>query len=59
MELQMKNPHYKLDFNQQLNPHLVDILSNNNNKIIQNDGNIKLKGFLIKGAPSLGTKFTP
>ena len=59
MEMQLKNPNYKLDFNQSLNPHLVDILSNNNKKIIQKDGNIKLKGYLIKGAPSLGTKFNP
>jgi len=27
--------------------------------MIQRDGNIKINGVLIKGAPSLGTKFHP
>ena len=37
---------------------LSDILSNQK-ELIQKDGNIMLKGILIKGAPSLGTKFNP
>jgi len=52
------NPNLKLDHNQMLNPALIEILENQKD-MIQKDGNIMLKGVVIKGAPSLGTKFKP
>lgn len=55
-----KNPNIVLDHYQVFMPALIDILENQK-QFIKKDGiqNLMLNGILIKGAPSLGTKFNP
>jgi hypothetical protein len=57
-EIMRQNPNVKLDLDEEYGPALVDILRDNKGKIMK-DGNINLRGIVIKGAPSLGTKFNP
>lgn len=58
IDIRKRHPNVKIEMNQKLNQSIISCLENPRN-IIQKDGNIKLRGYLIKGAPSLGTKFNP
>jgi hypothetical protein len=57
-EMRRQNPNICLESDDRIAPALADILANQKD-LIQKDGNLCLKGIVIKGAPSLGTKFNP
>lgn len=57
-KLAQKNPNIILDQDTYMRQTLIKILTKQKELITKN-GNIECNGIVIKGAPSLGTKFNP